>query len=132
MGSIISYSHLSHVFMYPTQNSYLCGLLKFNCTLITRDIQLHNKHSIVSITIWNEQDMFFGIKGVTIWFRLIKPICDLELKIFGYCFFFFELQKHILILHLTHPKSQKSFKLVLRWTRYVFLKWRGSLFDSDK
>jgi hypothetical protein len=72
--------------------------------------------------------MPFGIEGVIIWFRLIKLVCNLELKIFGHCFVVFELEKYFVVLHLTHPKPLKLLKLVLKWPNYVLSKWRGSLF----
>jgi hypothetical protein len=58
--------------------------------------------------------MPFGIEGVIIWFRLIKLVCNLELKIFGHCFVVFELEKYFVVLHLTHPKPLKLLKLVLK------------------
>jgi hypothetical protein len=33
----------------------------------------------------------YEMKGVIVWFRLIKPICNLKLNIFGHCYVVFEL-----------------------------------------
>jgi hypothetical protein len=41
---------------------------------------------------------------VTTWFRLIKPVCDLKLKIFGHCYVVFKPQKDFVILHKAHSK----------------------------
>jgi len=43
---------------------------------------------------WNEQDMFFGIEGVTIWFRLIKPNCNLELRSLDIALLFWTLERY--------------------------------------
>jgi hypothetical protein len=72
------------------------------------------------------------VKGVIVWFKLIKPNCDLKLKIFGHYFIVFENQKYFVIIHLAHSKPQKSLKLFLKWAKYGFLKWRGALFGLRK
>ncbi len=72
---------------------------------------------------------FFEMKGVIVWFRLIKKNCDLKLKFFDHCSIFLGFKLFFVGLHLMHSKPQKSLKLVLKWTRYILLKWKGSLFD---
>jgi hypothetical protein len=46
----------------------------------------------------------FEMKGVIVWFRLIKPICNLKLKIFGNHSIVFEPQKDFVALLLGHSK----------------------------
>jgi hypothetical protein len=93
-------------------------------------MHLNNKNR--SNWFWNGQEMFLWNDEVIIWFRWIKPICDLKLKIFGHCYIVFEPQKYFVFLHLTHSKPQNSLKLVSKWIRYILLNWRGSLFNLNK
>jgi hypothetical protein len=100
---------------------FLCIPHKFQICVGCRNLIVHQLQGISNciINVQFLQSQFemnkrCSLKLVTIWFRLIKPICDLELNIFGYCSIVFEPQKYFLILHLTHPKSQKLFKLVLK------------------
>jgi len=51
---------------------------------------------------------FFEVKGVIVWFRLIKSFWNLKLKVFHQVFVVFELQNDFVVLHLTHSKPQKS------------------------
>ncbi len=57
---------------------------------------------------------FFEAKGVIVWFRLIKLVCNLKLKIFGHSFVVFEPQNYFLLLYLVHSKPQKLLQLVLK------------------
>jgi hypothetical protein len=54
----------------------------------------------------------YEVKGVIVWFRLIKPFSDMKFKIFGYCYVVFEPQKNFVVLHLAHSKPQKSLQLI--------------------
>jgi hypothetical protein len=69
--------------------------------------------------------MPFGIEGVIIWFKLIKPVFNLELKIFGHCFISFELPKKIVVLHLTHPKPHKLLKFGYEMNKICYFKVKG-------
>jgi hypothetical protein len=56
----------------------------------------------------------FEVRGVIVWFRLIKLVCNLKFKIFEKNSIIFELQNYFLLLYLTHSKPQKSLQLVLK------------------
>jgi hypothetical protein len=48
----------------------------------------------------------YEMKGVIVWIRLIKPVCNLKFKIFGHCLFVFEPQKHFIVLHFAHASHK--------------------------
>jgi hypothetical protein len=74
----------------------------------------------------------YEVKGIIVWFKPRKPLSNLKFKIFGHCSIIFEPQNDFVVLHLTHSKSQKSLQLIWKWTRYVILKRKESLFGLSK
>jgi len=85
-------------------------------------------------TTWFEKNMSVQCHNLNFGLTcgLIKPVYNLKLKIYVHCSVVFELQIFFVVLHLAHSKPQKSLKLVLKWVRYVLLKWRGSFFGLSK
>jgi hypothetical protein len=69
---------------------------------------------------------YYEMKGVIIWFRLIKSVYNLKLKILNHCYV-------ILNFNFFCSSTLNAFKVTniaqigFEWTRYVFMKWRGSL-----
>ncbi len=66
-------------------------------------------HKMFSNWFWNDQDVPFEIEGVNIWFRLIKPICNLECKIFGHFFYYLWTSK--IFCNYT-PNTSKITKII--------------------
>jgi hypothetical protein len=56
----------------------------------------------------------YEMKGVIVWFRLIKLVYNLKLKIFNHCFVIFESLEDFVLLHLANSKPQKLLQLVLK------------------
>jgi len=71
----------------------------------------------------------FEMKGVIVWFRLINQFVIWSSSSLIIVLLSLGLKTKILVLHLMHSKPQKSLKLVLKWVRYVLMKWKGSLYD---